>query len=474
MSQGIRNRRLGDVFVDEVNNQEYILAEVKFYFAESYTELLNKLKVNYGDNFRIANLGFTPTKQSKARSAVYVRLENKSTKEVYPLVRFFEKQTSTINLISWSGTDLLKDFNRVYGISPRLGTALSTQFAYRVSKVDFSDLFSKSQQTVGNQFLTARDIITKLISVAEADKGPLSPIIVELLYMTAIGEYGTLKGAAQFEREIGIYASEFIVPLAIVLQSTEPVIKDASGGDILINTKANDMGFDAKIKAQTRTYFISVKQGGAGYKHGAYGSIAYIKQILENNKEELKSFPYYGELERYRKILDLLLGVDPVDDTFTPTELEARKSYTSKFNRKTYRNLFILAKELNLPGDEITSILKFVGDESSPLEDKLRKLNRFAIKIYDTLNKDEDFNKITKALLQFNNFIQGRLLTRKINKDDLDIIGVRLDIIDDEKTVQISGQKSYYGDKFATGHGGFLLKEILGLELQTINNQNQE
>lgn len=465
MSQGIRNRRTGDLFVDEDNNQEYILADVKFYYGENYAELLSKLQANHGDDFKIANLNFTSAKQNKARSVVYVRLENKSEKETYPLVRFFEKKTTTINFISWTGSDLLKDFKRAYGISPRLSTALSTQFTYRVSKVDFSDLFSKSQQSVGNKFLTARDIITKLINVAEGDQGPLSPIIIELLYMVATGQYGTLKNAAQFEREIGIYASEFIVPLAIVLQSTDPIIRDASGGDILINTKINDMGFDAKINARSKTYFVSVKQGGNGSKHGAYGSIAYLKQILKQKKDVLDTFPYYKELGKYNKILDLLLGIDPKDDSFDPDELEARKSYVSTFSRKTYRNLFVLAKELKISNDEISSVLKFVGDNSNPLEEKIRKLNRFAIKIYDTLNNDEEFFKrITKALLQFNNFVQGSILTRQ-NGEDLEVIGVRLDIIDNGKKVEISGQKSYYGSGLATGHGGFLLKEILKLKM---------
>ena len=79
-----------------------------------------------------------------------------------------------------------------------------------------------------------------------------------------------------------------------------------------------------------------------------------------------------------------------------------------------------------------------------------------------TLNKQDWFKDTTKALLKFNNFLQASLMTRRV-KDDLEILGVYVDNID-QKEVDISAEKSYFGSKYATGHGGFLLKEILELE----------
>jgi hypothetical protein len=474
MSQGIRNRRAGDIFVDEGNSQEYILADVKFFHGDSYEEILSKINLNYGDDFKVANLAFTAAKKNKVKSAIYVRLENRQDKINYPLVRFFEKQTSSINFISWTGRDLLKDYQMAYAIRPRLASALSTQFAYRASKINFSALYAESQQDAGDVFLTADQMLETLRRIAEQDQSPLGKVILALLDMVSTNNYGVIPNAAQFEREIGIYASEFIVPLAIVLNATNPVVEGAAGGKIKINTKTNHMGFDATIATDTSQYLVSVKQGGTGYKHGAYGSVAYLKEIMLETIKKFPNFIFYNELERYGKILDLLLGTDPKDLKPDPNELEARKSYISTFSRKTYRNLFLLAKELKLPSDEMASVLKFVGDSSNSLEEKIKLLNKFAIKIYNTLNNDKDFfKKITKALLQINNFIQGRLITKQ-SKDDLIIVGVRLDIIDDKKNVEISAQKSYYGSKFASGHGGFLLKEILGFAEEKINSQNQE
>lgn len=474
MSQGVRNRKVGDVFIDEKTNQEYILSEVKLYSGEDYDDLINKLNLDF-DEYKIVNRkDLTGNKKSKVKSLIYVELTDKKSSIKYPIIRFFDKTISSLaSAPTWSGSGLLKDYSEAYGIYPRLRSALSSQFVYQPSKINFATLLSNSQETIGDGFENPSQILSALKAKVEQDKTPLGLAIKELLEMLERRSYGEIKNGIRFEREIGIYAAEFIVPIAIALGMTTPPIPDAVGGKVKINTKANHMGFDAAIKTSVAQYLISVKQGGAGRSYGAYGSIAYMQKIIAENEEQLKGSTLFKDLQQYKELLDIILGAKiEQKETETVGDLELERKFSSKFTRKTYRNLFILAKKLGLPSNQISDVLKFVGDDSNPLEEKIKMLNGFANTIYDALNKNKFFKEMTKALLQFNNFIQGRLITRK-KDNNLMIAGVQVDTVD-KKTVDISAKKSYYGSKFASGHGGFLLREILKLTDEEVNNQNQE
>jgi hypothetical protein len=50
-------------------------------------------------------------------------------------------------------------------------------------------------------------------------------------------------------------------------------------------------------------------------------------------------------------------------------------------------------------------------------------------------------------------------LTSTTKDGDLKIFGVEINTLDNN-IVDISAKKSYFGNTLATGHGGFLLKEI--------------
>jgi hypothetical protein len=464
MSQGVKNRKAGEVFIDQENNDEYIISEIRIFSGNDYDDLINNINAVF-DTYKIVNRkDVTPNTRRKIKTAIYIRLENRETKQQYPIVRLFDREFSVLsNAPAWSGTALLEDYNRAYGIKPRLKVALGSQFIYQPSKMDFASLLSDSQDTVGDEFGNAQAILSALKSKVDKDKSPLGQAIVKLLDMLSAGNFGTISGAAIYDKEIGIYASEFIVPLAIALGVSTPVIPDAVGGKVKINTKANHMGFDAAIKSKNAQYLISVKQGGTGRKYGAYGSIAYLQKIIAENEEGLKQSPLFKDLEEYKEILNIILGARiEGQELADPNEAELERAFAAKFTRKTYRNLFLLAKALEVPNAEISKVLQFVGDESNTLDNKIATLNNFAKKIYEALNKNEWFKATTKALLKFNNFLQARLITRRI-KNDLVVVGVYVDTVDN-KEVDISAEKSYFGSKFATGHGGFLLKEILELE----------
>jgi hypothetical protein len=466
MSQGIKNRKVGEVFIDQENNDEYILSELRIFSGKDYDELINNINAVFNIYKIVNRKDVTPNTKRKIKTAIYVELVNREKKLKYPIVRLFDKEFSVLSdAPAWSGTALLEDYNRAYSIRPRLRVALGSQSAYQASRIDFASLLSNSQNVVGNTYGNVQGMLDALINMAEADKSDLGKAILELLNMVSKGEFGTIKGAARFDREISIYASEFIVPLAIALGTSTPVISDAIGGDTKINTRSNHMGFDAVIQGRNSKYLISVKQGGAGRKHGAYSSIAYLQKIIADAEKEgkLNQNPLFKNLEKYKQILNLILGIrletQKLED---PNEAELESVFAAKFTRKTYRNLFLLAKAIEVPNAEISKVLQFVGNENNPLDKKIAMLNIFAKLIYMTLNKQDWFKDTTKALLKFNNFLQASLMTRRV-KDDLEILGVYVDNID-QKEVDISAEKSYFGSKYATGHGGFLLLEILELE----------
>jgi hypothetical protein len=92
-------------------------------------------------------------------------------------------------------------------------------------------------------------------------------------------------------------------------------------------------------------------------------------------------------------------------------------------------------------------------------EQKIESLNKFALKVYESLNQTKWFKDATKIVLETVNFIQARLVSSTNKLGDLQVLGVEINTVEDNE-IDFSAKKSYFGNKLATGHGGFLLKEI--------------
>jgi hypothetical protein len=288
MAQGIKNRKIGELFVDEKNKQIiYSLTDLKI-FNGSYDELKLKLTELLDDEFKIANRINLKSKD-RIKSAVFVQLTRNKTKQKYNLVRFFDRELNSKNDIpAWGGVSFKEDFNFAFGINPRLKSALAGQALYQPAKFDFTSLFSDTKALIENdRFQDPNKIYQLLLKKAKTDKSKFGIVIMKILSGLLNNNSITIPNGAVFRKEINIYVSEFIVPLMIALNRTDiqfskPVIN--------IGSKSNQIGYDAEIKDLDtgKIYLISVKQGGTKSKHGAYGSIAFIAKLISKRDLFLK------------------------------------------------------------------------------------------------------------------------------------------------------------------------------------------
>jgi hypothetical protein len=466
MAQGIRNRELGEIFLDEENPQKrYILTDIQVFSGENYDDIISQISNIVGENnFKIANKVAIKTKD-RVKGAAFVQLTRKKTKEVFNLVRLYGRPiTQKADMPVWAGKDLLDDFHDAYGIKPRLKSSFVTQSAYQPAKVDFAELFANSQKEIASDnYRNPQDILEKLLQEAKKDRTKLGKVIYLALMNLKTGFGTPIVGGAAFKKEVNIYASEFIVPLAIALNKTAIPLQKTM---LKINTVSNAIGFDAAIKDMDsgKEYLISVKQGGSAKKFGAYGSVAFIKHIIEEKRASLQS--KIEKLPLYEKLLDIILGTAAESSS---TDDDKAIELVSK--RKTYKSLFAVARQLEVPEEEIALIVQILNNTELPIEQKIGTLNKFALKVYDQLNKTKWFKEVSNFILGYINFVQAKLITTTTREGSLVIQGVQVDTTEN-KSVDFSAKKSYFGNKLATGHGGFLLKEIF--EETESNDVNRE
>jgi len=447
MAQGIKNRKIGELFVDEKNKQIiYSLTDLKI-FNGSYDELKLKLTELLDDEFKIANRVNLKSKE-RIKSAVLVQLTRNKTKQKYNLVRFFDRELNSKNDIpAWGGLSFKEDFNFAFGINPRLKSALAGQALYQPAKFDFTSLFSALIEN--DRFQDPNKIYQLLLKKAKTDKSKFGIVIMKVLSGLLNNNSITIPNGAIFGKEINIYVSEFIVPLMIALNRTDiqfskPVIN--------IGSKSNQIGYDAEIKDLDtgKIYLISVKQGGTKGKHGAYGSIAFIAKLISEKRSLFEK--KIENFELFEKLLSILLGNSSED-------AENNSSILNLTKRKTYRNLILIAKKLSIDPIQIDNLTSNLNSSNFSFEQKIENLNKFALKVYESLNQTKWFKDATKIVLETVNFIQARLISSTNKLGDLQVLGVEINTVEDNE-IDFSAKKSYFGNKLATGHGGFLLKEI--------------
>jgi len=447
MAQGIKNRKIGELFVDEKNKQIiYSLTDLKI-FNGSYDELKLKLTELLDDEFKIANRVNLKSKE-RIKSAVLVQLTRNKTKQKYNLVRFFDRELNSKNDIpAWGGLSFKEDFNFAFGINPRLKSALAGQALYQPAKFDFTSLFSALIEN--DRFQDPNKIYQLLLKKAKTDKSKFGIVIMKVLSGLLNNNSITIPNGAIFGKEINIYVSEFIVPLMIALNRTDiqfskPVIN--------IGSKSNQIGYDAEIKDLDtgKIYLISVKQGGTKGKHGAYGSIAFIAKLISEKRSLFEK--KIENFELFEKLLSILLGNSSED-------AEHNSSILNLTKRKTYRNLILIAKKLSIDPIQIDNLTSNLNSSNFSFEQKIENLNKFALKVYESLNQTKWFKDATKIVLETVNFIQARLISSTNKLGDLQVLGVEINTVEDNE-IDFSAKKSYFGNKLATGHGGFLLKEI--------------
>jgi len=447
MAQGIKNRKIGELFVDEKNKQIiYSLTDLKI-FNGSYDELKLKLTELLDDEFKIANRVNLKSKE-RIKSAVLVQLTRNKTKQKYNLVRFFDRELNSKNDIpAWGGLSFKEDFNFAFGINPRLKSALAGQALYQPAKFDFTSLFSALIEN--DRFQDPNKIYQLLLKKAKTDKSKFGIVIMKVLSGLLNNNSITIPNGAIFGKEINIYVSEFIVPLMIalnrtVIQFSKPVIN--------IGSKSNQIGYDAEIKDLDtgKIYLISVKQGGTKGKHGAYGSIAFIAKLISEKRSLFEK--KIENFELFEKLLSILLGNSSED-------AENNSSILNLTKRKTYRNLILIAKKLSIDPIQIDNLTSNLNSSNFSFEQKIENLNKFALKVYESLNQTKWFKDATKIVLETVNFIQARLISSTNKLGDLQVLGVEINTVEDNE-IDFSAKKSYFGNKLATGHGGFLLKEI--------------
>jgi hypothetical protein len=450
MAQGIKNRKIGELFVDEKNKQIiYSLTDLKI-FNGSYDELKLKLTELLDDEFKIANRVNLKSKE-RIKSAILVQLTRNKTKQKYNLVRFFDRELNSKNDIpAWGGVSFKEDFNFAFGINPRLKSALAGQALYQPAKFDFTSLFSDTKALIENdRFQDPNKIYQLLLKKAKTDKSKFGIVIMKILSGLLNNNSITIPNGAVFRKEINIYVSEFIVPLMIALNRTDiqfskPVIN--------IGSKSNQIGYDAEIKDLDtgKIYLISVKQGGTKSKHGAYGSIAFIAKLISEKRSLFEK--KIENFELFEKLLSILLGN-------SSEEAEDNNSILNLTKRKTYRNLILIAKKLSIDPVQINNLTTNLNSPNFSFEQKIESLNKFALKVYESLNQTKWFKDATKIVLETVNFIQARLVSSTNKLGDLQVLGVEINTVEDNE-IDFSAKKSYFGNKLATGHGGFLLKEI--------------
>jgi hypothetical protein len=455
VAQGIKNRELGEVFVDEKNKQIlYTLTKIETYQGNGLDEVLSLVAADTGDDYKIANRVEVKNKD-RIKGAALVQLTRKRTGSVYNLIRLYSRPIAAkTDIPVWAGKGLKDDFQRVYGIQPRLRSAIVGQSAYQPSKFDFSKLMAASAtEAADNKYHTPTDLLNALIEAAKADRTKLGAVVLRALQSLKNGFGTVIPGGEAFKKEVNIYASEFIVPLAIAMNKTDVAIDNPV---VKINTQSNSIGYDAVVKDSKGTEFlISVKQGGTRKSYGAYGSVAFLKKIVDEKRDSLaRRIP---NLDLYEKLLNILLG------SAVEQGSEQDNYLAGEFSRKTYRNLFAVARKLEVPQSEIDSVYASLISKEATKEEKINLLNKFALKVYDALNQTAWFKDATKTILDYVNFLQAKLAMATTKEGGLVILGVQVDTTKN-KTIDFSARKSYFSNKLASGHGGFLLKEILAEE----------
>lgn len=425
MAQGIKNRKIGDLFVDEANKQiRYTLTKV---------ELLSIDEIK--KEHKIVNKSITSFNRFK--SAVFIELVRKRRNLKYSIVRLFEKKIESVDQIpAWGGQGLKEDFFYAHGIKPRLKSSMSGQTVYQTTL-----LHTLSGSSVGSN-----DLINFLIEKSKENKSQISALVLSLLNAIQQEKPLVIENYSKFKKEISIYFSEILVPLLICLNKTSLKLNDPK---LIINSKVNQIGYDSKIIDRNKSYLISIKQ--SGNQIGAYGSIKFLKQLIETYRDVYKK--YIPQIDIYESLLDLLLG-SSVDENIRNDIDLAVDNITS---RKTYRTLFTVAQELGIPPFEIEETVNLLISKN----EDYRVLNNFAIKVYQKLNETEWFVETTKVLLKKANFIQCKLVIKAVDNDKAEVIGLDIyDLSEKEKNtiVEFSARKSYFGNLKATGHGGFLIK----------------
>lgn len=451
MAQGIKNRKIGDIFIDEGNKQIiYTLTKLEIFngeFSSINSDVLNLIE---NETFEVANK-VNIKKTDRVKSAVLVQLTRNKTKQEYNLVRYFDKEiNSKSDIPTWGGLSLRDDFDLRFGIKPRLKSAIAGQALYQPSKFDFSELFADTKSIVEtDRFQDPDKIYNVLLKKAKGDRTKFGLVILKILLGLKNNNSITIPDGLRFLKEINIYVSEFIVPLMIAMNKTSIMFDKPM---LNIASKANQIGYDAEIKDLTsgKSYLVSVKQGGSRSKHGAYGSIAFIAKILSEKRSVLEK--RISNFDLFEKLLGILLGN-------SSSEEDEKNIILSLTKRKTYKNLIAVASKLGIDNSQIDTITTQLSSPSFNFEQKIELLNKFALNVYSKLNENKWFKETTKTILQLVNFIQAKLLITSNKNGDLQILGVEVNTLD-ENEIDFSAKKSYFGNKLATGHGGFLLKEI--------------
>lgn len=425
MAQGIKNRKIGDLFVDETNKQiRYTLTRVELL---SIDEIKKEHKIV---NKSITNF-------NRFKSAVFVELVRKRRNLKYSIVRLFEKKIESIDQIpAWGGQGLKEDFDYAYGIKPRLKSSISGQTVYQTSLLHH----------LSSSFIGSDELVNFLVEKSKENKSQISALILSLLNAIQQDKPLIIENYSKFKKEISIYFSEILIPLLICLNKTSLKLDNPK---LVINGKVNQIGYDSKIIDGDQSYLISIKQ--SGNQIGAYGSIKFLKHLIESYRDTYRK--HIPQIDVYESLLDLLLGSPVDEDKRNDIDLAIDNITT----RKTYRTLFTAAQELGIPPLEIEETVNLIISKN----EDYRVLNNFAIKVYQKLNEIEWFVETTKVLLKKANFIQCKLAIKALDNDKAEVIGLDIyDLSKKEKNtiVEFSARKSYFGNLKATGHGGFLIK----------------
>ena len=224
MAQGIRNRNIGDIFYDESNKQiVYLISELKI-----ITDVSDFIQSNPEIKIANKNLGYI----EKYKTGILVTLSRKRKNKQFPLIRLYEKEFKSIHETPhWGGSQLKNDFDFAFQIKPRLKTSLASQTQYSVSKLNFTNL-------------NPNDFFEELYSSAKKDQTQLGKIIQNILYSLKTSEVVKVSNYKKYNKEIGIYFSEILIPLIIALNKTDLKF---SSPQIILNKKSNHIGYDAKI-----------------------------------------------------------------------------------------------------------------------------------------------------------------------------------------------------------------------------------
>lgn len=423
MAQGIKNRDIGDIFYDESNKQIiYLISDLRI-----VNDIPSFLNLNPGS--KIANKKINSI--DKFKTGVAVTLTRKRKKLNYTLIRLYEKEFhSMFEIPHWGGQQLKDDFDYAFQIKPRLKSSLASQTQYSTSKLNLSSLNPK-------------DFFEKLYASAKKDQTGFGKIIQNILYSIKTNEVVKISNYKKYNKEIGIYFSEVLVPLLLALNKTNIKFLDPK---IILNSKSNHIGYDAKIIDGNKEFLLSIKQ--SGNKIGAYSSIRFIKLLIAENREKISS--YIGNIQKFEQIIDSFLDIEVIEkNNYDSLILDVSR-------RKTYKNLFTIAELIELQPE----LLSFYANELAISSDEIKVLNQFANKLYEHLNNQDWFIELTSKVLKIMNFIQCKLI---INYDEINetiqVLGVDvLQLDSDDTKIEFSGRKSYFSNVLSTGHGGFLLK----------------